>query len=44
MSTDETNHTVAIEDLMFYERIYFNISQKPRFKKVLDLAITVSKR
>ena len=43
MTSDETRLTVAIVDLVIYEGLSFNLSQKPRFKKVLDLAITVSK-
>ena len=30
-------------DLVISEDIYFNLAQKHRFKKVLDLAINVSK-
>ena len=43
MTSNETCLTVAITDLIIYEGLYFNFSQKPRFKKVLDLARTVSK-
>ena len=39
---DETYLTVAISDLIISEGLSFNLSQKPRFKKVLDLEITVS--
>ena len=43
MTYNETRLTVAISDLIISEGLSLNISQKPRFKKVLDLAITVSK-
>ena len=43
MTSNETHITVVIADLVIYEGLSFNLSQKPRFKKVLDLARTVSK-
>ena len=43
MTSNETCLTVAITDIIIYEVLSFNLSQKPRFKKVLDLARTVSK-
>ena len=43
MTSNETHITVAIADLIIYEGLSFNLSQKPRFKKVLELARTVSK-
>ena len=43
MTSNEACLTVAIADIIIYEGLSFNISQKPRFKKVIDLAITVSK-
>ena len=43
MTLNKTRLTVAISDLNISERLYFNIAQKPRFKKVLYLAINVSK-
>ena len=43
MTSNETRLTVAISDLIVSEGLSFNISQKPRFKKVLELARTVSK-
>ena len=43
MTYNETCLTVSIADIIISEGLYFNISQKPRFKKVLDLDITVSK-
>ena len=43
MTSYETRLTVAITDLIISEGLYFNLSQKPRFKKVLELARTVSK-
>ena len=41
--SDETRLTFAIVDLIISEGLFFNISQKPWFKKVLDLARNVSK-
>ena len=43
MTYNETRLTVAITDLIISEGISSNLSQKPRFKKVLNLAINVSK-
>ena len=43
MTSNETLLTVAIADLIISEGLYFNVSQKPRFKKVLELARTLSK-
>ena len=43
MTYKETRLTVAIDDLIIYEGLSFNLSQKPRFKKVFDLSRTVSK-
>ena len=43
MTFNETRLTVEISDLIISEGLSFNISQKPRFKKVLELARTVSK-
>ena len=43
MTSNDTLLTVAIADIIISEGLSFNMSQKPRFKKVLDLAITVSK-
>ena len=43
MNSNETRLTVAIADLIISEVLSFNLSQKPRLKKVLELAITVSK-
>ena len=43
MTYNETCLTVAIADLNISEGLSFNISQKPRFKKVLELARTVYK-
>ena len=42
MTYNETCLTVAIADLVIYEGISFNLSQKPNFKKVLYLERTVS--
>ena len=43
MTSNETRLTVAISDIIISEGLSFNLSQKPRFKKVLELEITVSK-
>ena len=43
MTSNETRLTVAISDLIISEGLSCNLSQKPRFKKVLELARTVSK-
>ena len=43
MTSNETRLTVAISDLVISEGLSFNLSHKPRFKKVLELARTVSK-
>ena len=43
MTYNEKRLTFVIVDLIIFEGLSFNLSQKPRFKKVLDLAITVSK-
>ena len=40
---NEARLTVLIADIIIYEGLYFNLDQKPRFKKVLDLERTVSK-
>ena len=37
MTSNETRLIVAIADLIISEGLYFNQSQKPEFKKVLDL-------
>ena len=42
-SSNQTCLAVAIADLIISEGLDFNISQKYRFKKVLDLARNVSK-
>ena len=42
-TSNETRLIVEIADLIISEGLSFNISHKPRFKKVLDLARTVSK-
>ena len=44
MDSNETRLTVAIDDLIISEGLSFNLSHKHRFKKVLDLERTVSKR
>ena len=44
MTSNETHLTVAIADLIISGGLYFNIAQKLRFKKLLDLARNVSKR
>ena len=43
MTSNETRLTVAIVDLIISEVLSLNLSQKPRFKKVLELSRTVSK-
>ena len=43
MTSNETRLTVAISDIIISEVLSFNLSQKPRFKKVLELVRTVSK-
>ena len=43
MTSNETRLTLAIANLIIYEGLSFNLDQKPRFKKVLDLARHVSK-
>ena len=43
MTSNETRLTVAIADLVISEGLSFNLSQKPRFKEVLQLARTLSK-
>ena len=43
MTSNETRLKVAITDLIIYGGLSFNLSQKPRFKNVLELARTVSK-
>ena len=43
MTSNEARLTVEISDIIISEGLSFNKSQKPRFKKVLDLARNVSK-
>ena len=43
MTSNETHLTVAIADLIISEGLSFNLSQNPRFKKVPELARTISK-
>ena len=43
MTSNETPLTVEISDIIILEGLSFNIYHKPRFNKVLDLSITVSK-
>ena len=43
MTYNETRLTVAITDLIISEGVSSNLSQKTRFKKVIELARTVSK-
>ena len=42
-TSDETRLIVAIAYTNIYEGLYFNLYQKPRLKKVMDLARNVSK-
>ena len=37
MTSNETHLTVSIDDLIIYKGLSFNLSQIPRFKKVIDL-------
>ena len=43
MTPNKTRLTVAMSDIIISEGLYFNISQKHWFKKVLDLSINFSK-
>ena len=43
ISSNKTRLTVAINNIIIYEGLSFNIAQNPSFKKVLDLEINVSK-
>ena len=43
MTSNDTRLTVAITDLIIYEGLSINLSQKPNHNKVLDLTRTVSK-
>ena len=43
MISNEIRLTVVIANLIIYEGLSFNLSQKPWSKKALDLAINVSK-
>ena len=43
MTSNDTRLTVPIADRIISEGLSFNLSQKPRFKKVLDLSRNVSK-
>ena len=43
MTSNKTRLTVLIADFIISEDIYFNLSQKHRFKKVLYLARNMSK-
>ena len=43
MTYNETRLTVAIADLIISEGLYFNLAQKPRFKKVINLERNLSK-
>ena len=43
MTSNETRLTAAIADIVISEGLSFNLSKKPRFKKVLELSRTVSK-
>ena len=39
----ETLLTVAKSDLIIYEEFFFNLSQTPLFKKLMELEINISK-
>ena len=43
MTSKKLHLTVTIAGLIISEGLYFNLDQKPRFRKVLDLVINVSK-
>ena len=43
MTSNDTRLTVPIADRIISEGLSFNLSQKPRFKKVLELARNMSK-
>ena len=43
MTSNETRLKVAIAGIIISEGLSFDLSQKPRFKKVIDSARTVSK-
>ena len=43
MNSNETHLKVSISDSIIYEGVYLSLNQKPRFKKILDLVINVSK-
>ena len=43
VTSNETRLTVVIADIILSEGLFFNLSQKYRFKKVLELARTVLK-
>ena len=43
MTSNETLLRVAIADFIISEGLYFNLTQKPRFKKVPDLERSASK-
>ena len=43
MTSNDARLTVEISDIIISEGLYFNLSQKPMFKKVIDLARTVLK-
>ena len=43
MTSNKTRLAVEITDIIISEGLSFNLTQKPRFKKVLDLARNVSK-
>ena len=43
MTSNETILTAATTDIIISEGLSFNLSHKPSFKKVIDLARTVSK-
>ena len=42
MTSNETHLTVEISDIIISEGLSFNVDQKPRFDKLIDLAINLS--
>ena len=43
MTSNYTCLTLAVSDLIIYKDIYFNLSLKTQLKKILDMAINMSK-
>ena len=43
MTSNENRLKISVADIIISEGLSFNLFQKPRFKKVLELSRTVSK-